>query len=262
MSAIHTQTESDPAQFLKIAGQGAGLETHEDLWRWLQGDVQHWLSHEALMIGWGDFRTGELQYDIVSSLPGMRSHDWTTSAIAPLISYFRDCWQAAQYQPCHLDASSCADLVTGAGNGAAPEALKNMKSVLVHGIRRSRHGSERIFAALSREAAVPSGAAMALKLLLPFIDTALRQMPPAPVRHAPCARVDIQRHALRISQLSERERQIMVWVAMGKTNPEIGMILDISEFTVKNHMKSIFSKLDVTNRAQAVAKLERMHAHV
>jgi DNA-binding CsgD family transcriptional regulator len=30
---------------------------------------------------------------------------------------------------------------------------------------------------------------------------------------------------------------------------------------VKNHMKSIFGKLDVTNRAQAVAKLTRMDAY-
>jgi DNA-binding CsgD family transcriptional regulator len=60
------------------------------------------------------------------------------------------------------------------------------------------------------------------------------------------------------SVLSLRERQIMAWVAQGKTNPEIGCILRISEFTVKNHLKSIFSKLDVTNRAQAVARLSRL----
>ena len=71
----------------------------------------------------------------------------------------------------------------------------------------------------------------------------------------------MHRASPRACALSERERQIMVWVAMGKTNPEIGCILDISEFTVKNHMKSIFSKLDVTNRAQAVAKLTRMAAY-
>jgi transcriptional regulator EpsA len=262
MSLIATRQQADPAHFMKIAADGAGLATHEQLWRWLQGDVQHWLSHEAMLIGWGDFRTGDLQYDIVSSLPGMRSHDWTTAGIAPIISYFRDCWAAAQHQPTQLDATVCAQLVRGAGEGAAPDALRTMKTALVHGIRRSRGGSERVFVALSRESELPGGAAMSLKLLLPFIDTALRQMPPAPVRTAPCSRVDMRhRNAARIPVLSERERQIMVWVAMGKTNPEIGMILDISEFTVKNHMKSIFSKLDVTNRAQAVAKLERMHAH-
>jgi transcriptional regulator EpsA len=262
MSHIAYRTESDPVHFLKIAGQGATLSSHEELWRWLQGDVQQWLSHEVMLIGWGDFRSGDLHYDIVSSLPGMRSHDWTVAGIAPLISYFRDCWAAAQHQPTLMDAAVCADLVRGAGDGAAPETLKTMRTALVHGIKRTRHGVERVFVALSRQAELPPGAGMALKLLLPFIDTALRQMPPAPVRASPCSRVDLhQRNAARVNMLSERERQIMVWVAMGKTNPEIGMILDISEFTVKNHMKSIFSKLDVTNRAQAVAKLERMHAH-
>jgi transcriptional regulator EpsA len=262
MSLYTPRTESDPVQFLKIAGQGASLSSHEELWRWLQGDVQQWLMHDAMLIGSGDFRSGDLQYDIVSSLPGMRSHDWTVAGIAPLVGYFRDCWAAAQHQPTQLDASVCADLVRGAGEGAAPDSIRTMKTALVHGIKRTRHGAERIFVALSRETEVPAGAGTALKLLLPFIDTALRQMPPAPVRTAPCSRVNIHhRNAARVSMLSERERQIMVWVAMGKTNPEIGMILDISEFTVKNHMKSIFSKLDVTNRAQAVAKLERMHAY-
>lgn len=262
MSQLPNRTDSDPVQFLRIAGQGAGLATHEELWRWLQGDVQQWLSHEAMLVGWGDFRTGDLHYDIVSSLPGLRSRDWTAAGIAPLVGYFRDCWVAAQHQPTQVDASVCAELVRGAGEGAAREAIKTFRTALVHGLRRTPRDTERVFVALSRQHPLPEGAPTALKLLLPFIDTALRQMPPAPVRAAPCSRIDLRhRNAARVSALSERERQIMVWVAMGKTNPEIGMILDISEFTVKNHMKSIFSKLDVTNRAQAVAKLERMHAH-
>jgi transcriptional regulator EpsA len=261
MSATSTLPDNDPIHFLKIAGQGAGLASHADLWRWLQGDVQQWLRHEVLMVAWGDFRSGDLHYDIVSSLSGMRSHDWTAAAITPLISYFRDCWVAAQHLPCQLEASECAALVMSTGQGAAPRALAQMRTAIVHGIADARSGSERIFVALSCDDAHPAGAAVALKLLLPFIDTALRRMPPAPVRHTLCERVEIQRHAVRVGALSERERQIMVWVAMGKTNPEIGCILDISEFTVKNHMKSIFSKLDVSNRAQAVAKLTRMSAH-
>jgi DNA-binding CsgD family transcriptional regulator len=91
-------------------------------------------------------------------------------------------------------------------------------------------------------------------LLRPFIDTALRRLPPAPV--GPLARDQGPLPgAAAATALSEREREIMAWVALGKTNPEIGCILSISEFTVKNHMKSIFGKLDVSNRAQAVAKL-------
>jgi DNA-binding CsgD family transcriptional regulator len=55
--------------------------------------------------------------------------------------------------------------------------------------------------------------------------------------------------------LSQREAEILHWVAQGKTNVEIALILHISSFTVKNHMKRVFQKLNVTNRAQAVSKL-------
>ena len=51
----------------------------------------------------------------------------------------------------------------------------------------------------------------------------------------------------------------MEWVMMGKTNQDIGMILNISAFTVKNHLQRIFKKLDVLNRAQAVTEYNRMY---
>ena len=61
--------------------------------------------------------------------------------------------------------------------------------------------------------------------------------------------------------LSKREAEIMDWVRMGKTNAEIGSILSISSFTVKNHLQHIFKKLDVYNRMQAVSKIERHPSH-
>ncbi len=262
MSANATLPDTDPAHFLKIAGQGAGVNTHADLWHWLQGDVQQWLSHEIMLIGWGDFRTGNLHFDIVSSLPGVRTQNCTRSAIAPLLSYLRDCWVAAQNSPYQLDVAACREWV--AGHTPAwdrGDLISDMRTAVVHGIGDGKRSGERIFAALSRKEAAPAGATTALKLLLPYIDTALRQMAPAPQRQAACINAQLHRQVVRVSALSERERQIMTWVAMGKTNPEIGSILSISEFTVKNHMKSIFGKLDVTNRAQAVAKLTRADAY-
>jgi transcriptional regulator EpsA len=255
MSTVQTP-DPDPAHFLKIAGQGAALASHADLWRWLQGDVQHWLSHEIMLIGWGDFRSGNLHYDVVSSLPGVRTHSWSQAVVAPLLAYVRDCWVAAQHVPCPVDVTACRELLAGRG-----DVIAGMRSAVVHGTGDGKRSGERIFVALSGQASPPAGATTALKLLLPYIDTALRQMPPAPQRQAACVNSPFQRQVVRLSALSDRERQIMTWVAMGKTNPEIGCILSISEFTVKNHMKSIFGKLDVTNRAQAVAKLTRMDAY-
>jgi transcriptional regulator EpsA len=258
MSTLSNLPDTDPEQFLKIAAQGAALVTHADLWRWLQGDVQQWLPHEAMLVGWGDFRHGELDFDIVSNVPGMRSHEFTRDSIAPLIGYLRDCWVAARQLPCHMDLSGCAQLVDRCDAGARG-ALARMQTSVVHGLAQGHRSGERVFAALGTRPGASAGSGSALKLLLPFIDSALRRMPPP--RHARCDRSVAASHAVRLGDLSERERQIMTWVAMGKTNPEIGCILRISEFTVKNHMKSIFSKLDVSNRAQAVATLTRMDAH-
>ena len=256
----HPLPDRDPAQFLEIAGQGAAVSSHAELWQWLQGAVQQWLPHEAMLVGWGDFRSGDLHYDIISSLPGLRSQDFTRASISPLISYFRDCWVAAQQAPCQVDITGCQQLL-GHCSWASTQGIASMRTGLVHGTTDGVRGGERIFAALSTLTDMRPGGGSALKLLLPFIDTALRRIPPAPVRQAACDRDGVHTSSVKPVALSERERQIMDWVALGKTNPEIGCILSISEFTVKNHMKSIFTKLDVTNRAQAVAKLGRITAY-
>jgi len=53
--------------------------------------------------------------------------------------------------------------------------------------------------------------------------------------------------------LTEREVQILALLAEGKSNRAIGQSLFITESTVKSHLKSLFMKLDVTSRAEAIA---------
>ena len=53
--------------------------------------------------------------------------------------------------------------------------------------------------------------------------------------------------------LSARERQVLRYLANGRSNKEIGTILVISENTVKAHVKSILTKLDAIGRAEAIA---------
>ena len=52
--------------------------------------------------------------------------------------------------------------------------------------------------------------------------------------------------------LTEREIEVLRRVAAGKSNKVIGAELDISEGTVKTHMKSILPKLDASDRTHAV----------
>jgi DNA-binding NarL/FixJ family response regulator len=53
--------------------------------------------------------------------------------------------------------------------------------------------------------------------------------------------------------LTSREAEILMWVAYGKTNRQIGQILDISPRTVNKHLDHIFLKLGVETRAAAAA---------
>ena len=54
--------------------------------------------------------------------------------------------------------------------------------------------------------------------------------------------------------LTEREREILGLIALGKSNAEIAEELVISPKTVSNHVSNIFSKLQVVDRAQAVLR--------
>jgi DNA-binding NarL/FixJ family response regulator len=53
--------------------------------------------------------------------------------------------------------------------------------------------------------------------------------------------------------VTEREADVLVWIAHGKTNREIGQILNMSPRTVNKHLEQIFRKLGVENRTTAAA---------
>lgn len=56
---------------------------------------------------------------------------------------------------------------------------------------------------------------------------------------------------IKLDALTKREVEVLVEVAKGNFNKDIAMHLNISERTVKNHMVSIFKKIDVADRTQA-----------
>ena len=58
----------------------------------------------------------------------------------------------------------------------------------------------------------------------------------------------------RGSLLSSRETECLQWIAIGKSNREIADLLGISIDTAKEHIQSLFHKLQVSGRAQAVSR--------
>lgn len=60
--------------------------------------------------------------------------------------------------------------------------------------------------------------------------------------------------------LTERESDVLYWIANGKTNREIGKILEMSPRTANKHLEQIFKKLEVDNRTSAAAIAIRLLA--
>jgi LuxR family maltose regulon positive regulatory protein len=61
-----------------------------------------------------------------------------------------------------------------------------------------------------------------------------------------------------IEPLSERELEVLHYLAAGASNREIGQRLSIAESTVKRHVYHIFGKLNVSNRTQAAIQAREL----
>ncbi|MEO1113201.1 MAG: response regulator transcription factor [Pseudomonadota bacterium] len=55
-------------------------------------------------------------------------------------------------------------------------------------------------------------------------------------------------------ELTQREAEVLIWIAKGKSNKDIGEILGLSPRTVNKHLEQIFVKLGVENRASAAVR--------
>jgi DNA-binding NarL/FixJ family response regulator len=66
------------------------------------------------------------------------------------------------------------------------------------------------------------------------------------------AAVSPRERAAGLEDLSERERQVLMLVAHGHTNAEIGRELGVEETTVKTHVSAVLAKLGLHRRVEAV----------
>lgn len=249
----------------RVVTHSVEVRSHLDALVWLQGDMQHYLPHDIMIAAWGDFADGTVQHDIISAMAGVRSHSSHHEALTPMLQQLFARWSECGKKPFNIKAGESGFLPENTElQCALGNALQQMRSAMVHGINDERGSHDCLYVTLSTHTQPDDSARGTMAMVLPYIDIALRQ-----VKHLPHqAHVQINNADPGDSRffaehdLTDREVEILQWVALGKTNPEIGSILEISAFTVKNHMQRVFKKLDVTNRAQAVSKITAFASNV
>lgn len=63
-----------------------------------------------------------------------------------------------------------------------------------------------------------------------------------------------QEDSLKKLPITRREQDVLINLALGRSNKDIAKVLQISSSTIRNHISSIYTKLRVSNRSQATAK--------
>lgn len=248
-------------RFVDIITEAFDIRSHEDFLLWAQGALQKFLPHEVMIAAWGDFTLGIIYYDIISAIPGARTHLMQEKEMAAFLKRLYFYWVSKDKTPSHVVAERTVIRCRDIRDNQLRLHMQSMKTALVHAIKDVRGGSDSFYVLLSSKVTVTPKTKQTFHQILPYLDATLRQiehLPHHPVDYEEPTEEVINEPGLNVEsvlKLSDRESEIMGWVCSGKTNDEIGSILRISTFTVKNHLQRIFKKLQVVNRSQAVAMI-------
>jgi transcriptional regulator EpsA len=252
-------TAAENVRLLRVIAACAGVTNHRSLYLMAQAELQFFLPHDALVGVWGDFGADHLQFDVISSLSGMRTGRLRSGAgeITSLARRLHTRWADAGRRPVVLNESP-AELAIFPG----------MRSLLVHGTRNEREGCDNVYIALRAQPFfVPHGDR---KRLLALVDSVIHQLdiafakvaalraeaPPGERRelHHSRRRRERRRHRPAAGPLTARETEVAEHLSRGRTNAHIAGSMNISVNTVKNHIRRIFEKLGASNRTEAMAK--------
>jgi transcriptional regulator EpsA len=221
--------------------------SRSQLFGWTQGMLQNLLRHELLLCALRESRALTYQVDCFAS-PWIDSEhvrqrfQQDVELVAELVKR----WVEAEFHP-----AVCA--LSGAGAPAHGEFSAELESigaggVMVHGTYDSLGKPVSLFVLAAQPGELARPQAFLLELIAPYLHLAwMRSQLARPLE-------DVHEAARTADLLTVREKEILRWIHLGKSNLEIGTILGISPLTVKNHVQKILRKLNVRNRTQAVGR--------
>ncbi len=214
---------------------------------WTQGMLQSLLRHEVLICA---LKSNDPQ--------SMRTESFSMVAPDQAVfgeSFLRDAsvapnlvkvWEEREFRPLICDVTQ-----TALAKGPFAQELEKVRAtqILAHGTHDVEGRVTSFFAFAGRPGTYGPRHAYLARLVVPFLQAAW-------VRSEVNGRTKCNDTVVSetAKKITSREQEILKWVYFGKSNFEIGAILDISPLTVKNHVQKILRKLDVVNRAQAVGK--------
>jgi transcriptional regulator EpsA len=218
---------------------------------WTQGALQGLVPHQILLCGIREPSGASLRMQhFTSSRYFKQEHfDAVTCASGGLLrqlqNEFDERGESIIFSPCPgvPTASRLLDeMVLG-------NELQNLAAVLIHGV----DGQLDAFYGFSRvPAAFDARLRRLIALMVPHLHSTLVRVL-AKEREA-CLPADTRADRL----ITPRQAEILLLIKDGKTNAEIAVLLECSQWTVKNHIQNILRRLKTNSRAHALVVAMRM----
>jgi transcriptional regulator EpsA len=232
--------------FFEIVESAAEVRRTAQLFLWTQGALQRLLPHEILVFGAAAGNGSAVSLQRLSSTryfadahfaevcrPGQGlivrvMSAWHRLGTPLLVSRALRSWEAQE-------------------DWLALAEAQELKNFAAHGMR-SPAGRVATFFCFARVGCeFDARLAYRLALLMPCLHEVLTRV---------C--LEERRISARLlrgeAAVTEREAEILRWIRDGKTNDHIARILNVSRYTVKNHIQKILRKMAAENRSHAVAR--------
>lgn len=249
MRGTITLTGREMEYLFRIIDSSTSIFQRHQFFLWAQGEVQSLLPHGMLVCL---FDEGSGQSIGVEKFSRTYISETAFSELCRpdggVIFRVMAAWNAGKNQPLLLCPHHPHAVVYK--HFASDLARENLERIAAHGMFDANGRTSSLFAFTQISGALTERHAYFLELLMPHMHMALVRM----LFH--------ERHHKRGTAggkgsrklITDREKEVLRHVQAGKNNDEIGLLLNISPLTVKNHIQKILRKLNVNNRAHAVAK--------
>ena len=247
-SAASPRTDDLQAESLML-NLDASLRVYarHEFFTWTQGALQSLIEHELLICAMPNGEPGSFYVDSFSTTPvePARVSELFRQDVT-LVPQLIKAWEENHCEPVGFDATAVS---AAAGSALGRELARiGAHSILAHGTYDGGGELASFFTFGCAPGSVGSHQRHIIGLVVPFLHAAWMRTRINWPGDGAVVKTTVE------SVLTARETEILQWIYHGKSNIEIGMILNISPLTVKNHVQKILRKLNVLNRTQAIGK--------
>jgi transcriptional regulator EpsA len=256
---------------VRVAEATPHLHRRRQFFIWTQSQLQVLLPHAILVCGSYLRQRRELVFEAFHNvvLP-TELLQCLIQGQGPLLSGLLAAWHRAGNRPLGWQLAGSAN-----ARLAKPAALLQalgVEGLVAHGVTRPQRTAEveTFFIFACSSACDRRLSLMHLELMLPYLHSTWQRVCATErvmVTETTTAAVTVlgsmgQESGIdtksglqrKSAPLTNREKQVLEYVRQGRTNQQIGAVLELSPLTIKNHLQNILSKMGCNNRAQAVAQ--------